>query len=61
MWEMKDVFEARGSSSTQPLKLFVDYRKEILVDASDPSKVYAKVVTVGSCGHVEPTPLGKAC
>ena len=31
LWKLKDVYEARGSSSAKPLKLFVDYRKEWLV------------------------------
>ena len=53
-WEMKDVIEA------QPLKLFVDYQKQCLVDASDPEKVYANIVTIDSRGHVEPTTLSKA-
>ena len=54
---MKDVYEARGSSSSQPLKLFVDFKREWLVDASDSAKVYAKIVN----GRVEETELGRSC
>ena len=57
LWKLKDVYEARGSSSSQPLKLFVDFKREWLVDASDSAKVYAKIVN----GHVEETELGKSC
>ena len=57
LWKLKDVLEARGYKSAQPLKLFVEYRTECLVDAMDSKKVYAKIVD----GRVEPTSFGKAC
>jgi hypothetical protein len=57
-YSQKDVYEARGATSAQPLKLYVDYNTKALHDVSDVSRIYAKL---DENGGLEVTVLGKAC
>ena len=57
LWELKEGYEARGSTSVKPPKLSIDYQKEWLVDATDSKLVYAKIVN----GGVDVTAHGKGC
>ena len=49
---------AGGASSAQPLRLFVDYNTKALHDATDGSRVYAKL---DEAGNLTVTELGKTC